>query len=258
MTESRPITEDDLQAYVDAALDPTRSEMEEYLKTHPEVADRVRGYIRQRGELRAALGPIAEEPVPAELNLARMLDARRRTAPTWWRAAAAILLVCLGAAGGWSVRGVIGSAPLPASAGIQALAQEAANSYALYAPDHTRPVEIRADDQAGLVKWAAEQLRHPVAVPDLSAAGYRLMGGRVVPTAHGPAALFMYDNDHGTRLVILSRRMEVDQSARMTPHSQGNVEEFTWADDGMGYSVVGPLPSGTLHPIADEIRRQVL
>jgi anti-sigma factor RsiW len=257
MMDKRPVTEDDLQAYVDAALEPARrNEIEHYLETHPEVANRINGYIQQRAELRAALQPIAEEPVPPELNLARMIDARRRTIPTWWRAAAAVLLVCLGAAGGWSLHGAIGLAPNPSSGGIEALAQEAADSYAVYAPDHTRPVEIRAADQAELVSWATERLRHPIAVPDLSASGYRFMGGRMVPTAHGPAVLFMYDDDHGTRLVMLSRRMEVDQTARMAPHARGDVEGFTWAEDGIGYSLVGRLPSETLHPIADVIRRQ--
>lgn len=257
MTDTRPVTEDDLQAYVDAALDPTRrSEIEAYLETHPEIAGRVRGYVQQRAQLRAALKPIGEEPVPPELNLARMIDARRRRSAPWWRAAAAILLVCLGAAGGWSLHGVLGLASPTASVGIQALAQEAADSYAVYAPDHSRPVEIRATDRAELVTWAAERLHHPVAVPDLSASGYRFMGGRVVPTAHGPAVLFMYDNDRGTRLVMLSRRMEADQTARMTPQSHGDVDGFTWADDGIGYSLVGRLPSATLHPIADDIRRQ--
>ena len=257
MTDKRPVTEDDLQAYVDAVLDPKRrSEIEDYLDSHREVADRVQGYVRQRADLRAALGPIAEEPVPPELNLARMSEARRRTTASWWRTAAAVLLVCLGAAGGWSLQGAVGPAPTAAFGGIQALAQEATDSYAVYAPDHTHPVEIRAADQAELVDWASAHLHHPVAVPDLSATGYRFMGGRVVPTAHGPAVLFMYDNDHGARLVMLSRRMEIDQTARMTPHAHGDVADITWADDGIGYSLVGPLPSTILHPLADEIRRQ--
>jgi anti-sigma factor RsiW len=251
MTDRRPVTEDDLHAHVDGALDPRRrKEIEDYLETHPEIAARVQGYAQQRADLRAALAPIAEAPIPPELNVARMIDARRRRQAGWWRAVAAVLLVCFGAVGGWSLHG-------SESRGIRALAQEAADSYAVYAPDHRRPVELRAADGAELVDWAAERLRHAVAVPDLSASGYRFVGGRVVPTGHGPAVLFMYDNDHGTRLVMLSRRMEIEGTARMTPHSQSGVDGFTWADDGVGYSLVGPLPSATLHPIADEIRRQV-
>ena len=257
MTERRPVTEDDLQAYVDAALDPKRrAEIEDYLETHPEIADRVHGYVQQRADLRAVFGPIAEEPVPPELNLGRMGEARRRTTAGWWRAAAAVLLVSLGVAGGWSLHGAVGLRAGSVPGGILALAQEAADSYAVYAPDRVHPVEIRAADKPEFVGWAAERLHHSVAVPDLSASGDRFMGGRVVPTAHGPAILFMYDNDRGTRLVMLSRRMEVDRTAQMTPRAHGDVDGFTWADDGIGYSLVGPLPPATLHPLADEVRRQ--
>jgi anti-sigma factor RsiW len=93
------------------------------------------------------------------------------------------------------------------SAGIAALSQEAAASYAVYAPDCVHPVEVRADNRAVLLEWAAQRLKRPVTIPDLAASGYRFMGGRVVATAHGPAAMFMYDDDKGTRLVLLTRAM---------------------------------------------------
>jgi anti-sigma factor RsiW len=53
-------------------------------------------------------------------------------------------------------------------------------------------------------------------MPDLAASGYRFMGGRIVATAQGPAALFMYDDDRGTRLVMLARPMAADQNQPMT------------------------------------------
>lgn len=68
----------------------------------------------------------------------------------------------------------------------------------------------------------------------------------------------MYDNDRGTRLVMLSRPMRVEKNRTMTPHSAGNVEGWSWASDGMGYSIVGSMPGDELHPLADDIRRQVL
>jgi hypothetical protein len=34
------------------------------------------------------------------------------------------------------------------------------------------------------------------------------------------------------------------------------VDGFTWADDGIGYSLVGPLPPATPHPLDDDVRRQ--
>ena len=83
------------------------------------------------------------------------------------------------------------------------------------------------------------------------------MGGRLVATTHGPAVLFMYDDDRGTRLVMLSRPMMTDRDTAMELHSRGAVAGFTWANRGIGYSLVGPVAANLLHPIADRVRRQV-
>ena len=248
----RLITEDDLHAYVDCALEPERhAEVARYLEGHPEVAARVSTYSSQRSLLRAALAPVADEPLPPQLNLARIVEGRRRGRPTWW-AIAALLLVCIGGLGGWVIRG----ASETAGRGLTALAQEAAYSYSVYAPDHVRPVEIRASDSPQLVQWVSNRLHQPVKVPDLTASGYRLMGGRLVATSHGPAALFMYDDDRGSRLVVLARPMHEDQNAPMAPHSGDGVSGFAWADDGLGYSLVGPSGADMLKPIANEARKQ--
>jgi anti-sigma factor RsiW len=250
----RPITEDDLHAYVDHALEPERrAEVASYLDDHPDVAKRVGAFADQRELLRAALAPIAEEPLPPGLNLSRIIErtARRPSVARW--AMAAMLLLCIGGVSGWVVRGTLQASP----GGLVALTQEAAVSYSVYAPDHVRPVEVRASDSAELVQWLSDRLRRPIKVPDLAASGYRLMGGRLVATQHGPAAMFMYDDDHGSRLVVLTRPMSsADRNAPMTPQSQGDVGGFAWADDGVGYSLVGHAAPESLRPIANEVRKQ--
>jgi anti-sigma factor RsiW len=251
---NRPITEDDLHAYVDRILEPARqAEVASYLQNQPDVAKRVAGFSDQRDLLRGALAPIADEPLPPQLNLARIIESRRRRpSPLWW-AVAAMLLVSVGGLGGWTMRGSMLSPP----GGLAALAQEAADSYTVYAPDRVQPVEMRAADSAQLVQWVSSRLHQPVKVPDLANAGYRLMGGRLVVTPHGPAAMFMYDDDHGQRLVVLTRPMTAEQNAPMTPHAAGDVAGFAWADDGLGYSLVGQAPAESLRPIANEVRKQV-
>jgi anti-sigma factor RsiW len=255
MMTDRPIAEEELHAYIDNALDPVRrAEVESYLGDHPEVAQRIRGYEAQRQALREALAPIAEEPIPPTLNLARLIEARQRPARTaFWRAAAAILLFAAGGAAGWAVHGTPGRE----ATGIAALAREAAYTYAVYGPDHIHPVEYRADDTAQLTSWLSERLGSPVAVPDLAGSGYRFMGGRLVATPQGPAGLLMFDNDHGTRLVMLVRPMKIEKTARMSPYTDGTVDGFAWASRGLGYSLVGAAPPEILHPIANEIRRQL-
>ena len=83
------------------------------------------------------------------------------------------------------------------------------------------------------------------------------MGGRLAATSNGPAAMFMYDDDHGSQLLVLTRPMSsADQNAPMTLQSQGNVRGFAWADDGVGYSLVGHAAPESLRPIANEVRKQ--
>lgn len=252
-----PITEDDLNAFVDHALEPARhSEVVAYLETHPDVARRVAGYCELREQLRAALAPIADEPLPPELNLLRLIAEHRRPRPArrWAMAAAAMLLLSFGGTGGWVLRDM----GLPSSfRGLEMIAQEAVDSYRVYAADRTRPVEIRADDRPALAQWAASRLGRPVAIPDLAASGYRFMGGRVVPTNHGPAAMFMYDDDKGTRLVMLARPMAVDWEAPMSLYSSGDVNGYAWSEGGLGYSLVGPVEAAKIHPTANEARRQL-
>ncbi|MBS0217407.1 MAG: anti-sigma factor [Proteobacteria bacterium] len=253
---SRPISEDDLHAYVDGLLPAARcAEVEAYLARNPEVAERVARFGQQRDALRAALGPVVAEPVPPQLNLGQMVLSRRRSRWSDWRAsAAACLLVLAGAGGGWVLRG----AATDDRVGIGALAEEANDAYAVFASDLGHPVEIPAADSATLVRWVEDRLARPISLPDLSTAGYRFIGGRVVATGHGPAGLLMYDNAQGSRIAVFMRPMvHADQNAPMARHRRGDALSFAWAENGMGYSLVGgPETATKLHPIADEARRQ--
>jgi len=253
---SKPITEDDLHAYVDGRLDETRSaEVAAYLEKHRDQAARFGAYSGQRGLLRAALDPVAEEPVPTRLNLNHMIATRRNNRVSAWRvAAAAVVLLAVGGSGGWFMRDMMA----PQNEGVVALAREASDSFSTYAADRIRPVEVRSNNTLELVDWATERMGRKPVLPDLSKSGYRLMGGRVVSTPHGAGLMLMYDDDNGTRLVMLMRPMRIDMEKGMTPHSDSRVDGWSWAANGMGYSLVGSLPSSALHPLANDVRTQVL
>lgn len=256
---NRPISEDDLQAFVDEALDPARRlEVSAYLVAHPEAAARIGAWREERKLLREALAPIAEEPLPPELDLRRMAARAKRPPSAGLRrtaafATAAAALVLLGGWGGWTLRGL----ERASMAGLMALGRDAAASYAVYAPDQIRPLELRAEDRGGLAVWAAEGPGGPVAIPDLSASGYRFLGGRALTTVHGPAALLMYDGAAGNRLVMLARSMPDSEATSMRPLLLGEVGGFIWSEGGFGYSLVGEGPPEALHPLANEARRQI-
>lgn len=252
----KPITEDDLQAYLDNAMSPERrGEVAEYLLTNPEASVRVAAYEKQSLVLRETLDPVAREPIPSRLNLANIAANRHANSaqPIWRMAAAAAVILAIGATGGWTMKGL----SLPATEGVVGLAQEASASYGVFAPDKVRPVEVRFDGTDSLEQLASETLGAQTVLPDLSRSGYRLMGGRVIPTAHGPGLMLMYDNDKGSRLVMLTRRMKVDQDKPMVASLGTDVRGWSWANNGMGFSLVGSLPGDDLHAIADLAKTQV-
>ena len=155
-------------------------------------------------------------------------------------------------AGGWLARGESDAQV----AGIASLSREASASYATYALDATRPVEIDGAHKAQLASWVSERLRRPVPVPDLRSSGYGLVGGRLVATEHGPAALFLYDDASGTRIAVLARPMTIERDTPQMRRNDGRFGGYSWADDGLGFGVVGNTTAGDLHPLADEVRKQ--
>jgi anti-sigma factor RsiW len=72
------VSDADLHSYLDAELGRDRSvAVAQYLLAHPDVASRVDAYAAQRDMLRAALAGPANETVPPELDLKRLLRERR-------------------------------------------------------------------------------------------------------------------------------------------------------------------------------------
>lgn len=251
----QPITEEDLQAFVDERLDHDRqAAVLAYLSEHPQEGARIALYCEQRERLRSALADVAHEPVPTQLNVARLVAQLRRGRMAHWRqAVAAALLLGVGSAGGWWARDAAPSG----QTGVLAIAQAAELSYRTFAPDFVRPVEIRAEERELLSQWAARRLGRALSVPDLAESGYRFMGGRMVATAQGPALLYMYDDDRGTRLVMMAQPMAQQQGRAMAQYVRDGVSGFAWGEDGFGFSLVGPAGAPGLHPVANELRRQL-
>ena len=251
-----PVSDEHLNAYIDDQLEPTqRRQLEEYLLDHPLQAQRVTQLKVQRDQLRAIFLRLNNDALPDRLDIRQLVRAKTNSRLNSWRLVASVALAfCIGGYSGWSLKG--GPEANPGTPGIAALSKEAMESYAVFASDPLRPVEMGAHQQNEFVRWISDRLHRPVLVPDLGASGYLFIGGRLVPTGHGPAALFVYENAHGLRLSMLVRPMKVQMNTPMQEESNGGVAGYTWADRGMGYSVLGREPASTIHPLADEIRRQ--
>ncbi len=176
----------------------------------------------QEAILRDAVGWKGEEPVPATLSAARLAEAHLRQRSTPWRIAAGIVVaVGIGAGAGW-----IAHTP-DAGSGIASVAMEASVAQRVFATDPLHPVEFNADEQAALVHWASLRLGRAVAGPDLSKAGYRLLGGRIVGTEHGAGCMLLYQSTAGVRISLFVRPMhDVDMNARMRPVQEADTAGF--------------------------------
>jgi anti-sigma factor RsiW len=249
----KPIGEDDLQAAIDGRLDEPRQRLvEAYLAAHPELAARVAEHREHRQALRARLQAKYDEPVPPRLRVAGILAARRSA----WRrrlgrAAAAALLVLIGGAAGWTLRGATEVAAVRSP-----LTQEAIVAYRTYVVEARHPVEVDAGQEAHLVQWLSRRIGRPLKAPDLAAYGYKLMGGRLLPADVAPAAQLMYQNDRGERLTVYLRADPDHRGTSFRFAEEGGVAAFYWVDDGFGYAVSGPANRQALVRVAEAVYQQ--
>jgi anti-sigma factor RsiW len=257
VTGERPIGEDDLQAFVDGRLEPSRLEtVKAYLASNSTMAERVEREIAQREALRARLAFKAQEPIPARLRVANLMSAQRRARVFHLPAVAAAMAWLalggiLGVAGGawWTEKS---SSPVAAQANA---ADSAIAAYRLYVGERLHPVEVPGDQEAHLVQWLSRRVGKPLAAPDLGAQGYHLIGGRLLPSGNEAAALFMYENGSGNRLTLYARS-SAEQETSFRFETQDGVSAFSWIDNGLSYVVSAKTDRAQLLPIAETIFHQ--
>ncbi len=250
----KAITEDELHAYVDGFLNADdRLRVERYLESHPEAAARIAGWQEVSEMLRRGLAHKAKEPLPSSLNVQRLAEAR--LARTWQpqRVAAGLLLaLAIGTGTGWFAHGS------GQQTGLTALSQQAAVAQRVFVADSDQPVEFASAGLTQKVGWSnATEARH-VTAPDLSEAGYKFIGNRLVATEQGVAPMFIYENAQGGRISIFVRVMEViDTNAPMRPFDSKDASGFAWSRDGIGFGVISSKPEPKLHELSNQVRDKI-
>ena len=71
---------------------------------------------------------------------------------------------------------------------VEAFTNDALAAHRLYIGEVRHPIEVRAAE-AHLLPWLSRRIGTTMRAPDLSAFDLTLLGGRLLPGAHGPAAL---------------------------------------------------------------------
>lgn len=253
------ITEDMLHAYVDGQLSPEdETRVEDYLAAHPEQADLVAGWQIQNQQI-AALIPRSEAAARvARLDIPPDMPSRYR--PVVSLALTAALCLGLGIAGGWVARDRSAPSTL-ALTELQSLDLRARQAHLVFAPEVLHPVEVAATEEAHLVAWLSNRLGAPLSAPDLSAVGFVLMGGRLLPAGENAAAQLMYQDSSGERVTVFLTAGAPGLLANFRfsdPSGDTEIASISWEDERFRYAVVGALPRDNLMTIATELYRQLL
>lgn len=267
----RPVAEADLHALADGFAAPERrSAIMDHLEADPEEARRVADWCTQNEAIRRAFGKAVSAPLPAALTLtptaqiatlperppqtARAAPRRRTTLlpriaamrPAA-RAAAILAGLLVGAGSGW-VGAQAFSAWRSASEATRVgtgrtdaddpFAERAAEAHQVYAEDPASPVEVPARDKGRLLRWIAERTGVDEIVPDLQPSGYAFLGGRIVPSNLGPAAMFVFDGA-GRRISLVVGHASHLPQASLRYREIGGTGSVAWASGNTAFAVSG-------------------
>lgn len=273
MNASEHVDESELHAFVDGELDAERRRhIEEHLHKNAEDAALVEGWRRQNAALRAAFASAAKEPLPASLRRSkngagrsfgsgvnwarfspskasslrsmRRSDTSRRVGRRPTIAVSILTLVAGAIVAGAALLAFTGPATPPdktariaATPGFVARAHIA---YLTFAQD-SQPVEIGAEQRAELSAWLSERAGFG-GLPDLTAAGLELLGGRLVPGVLGPAGLLLYEAKSGVRVGLYFERADGQAPPSEPPKTAPGLLAVEWRAGGLAFVLLGPLP----------------
>ena len=246
--------EAELHAYADGQLDDAArvALVESYLAANTEARARVEQWQRGSEALRVALmnmGPLPANPRldPKYIRASMRQRFRRQLA----LCASLLLVLGLGSAGGWQARSMhlSATAPLPM--------QDAMEAHRIFATDRLRPVEMNAANTPDLESWLSGRLGRPLALPDLNSYGFRLLGGRLLATADGAAALLLYEDRQGQRVSFYVRPSTHTPNGTSGLRSDQGLSAQYWFRNGYGFAVVGRSDDPQTREVQQAIRSAI-
>lgn len=230
-----PPTEHVLHAYVDHQLDEAdRLTLETWLAAHPDVALQVRQWQEDAQLLRAALSGDLQREANPELDPAFIRQRLRRNRYRHFATAAVLLLaVSVGGLSGWQAREMTLSNATPPMA-------DAVQAYRMFAVNDTMASDWNPEKSNDAQQWLDRNFARAERLPNMEAAGFRPVSGRMTSTEQGPAAMVVYKDEQGRTLSFYirppgARNHMLPRGSRL----DGDLQADYWSGDGYNYAVVG-------------------
>lgn len=242
-------SESELHAYVDGQLSPERlAQAEAWLVDHPEAAAEVLAWRAQNEAIRASFGA---EPVLGAQDRALVAGLAKGGRGSKRRLAIAAGFALFFLAGGGAGSLLTAALQKEEPAQIAQLLPEASKAnYLIYAGERRHPVEVAASEEEHLVRWLGNRIGKTLQAPDLTAKGFSLVGGRLVPFAEKPGAMLMYENGAGDRVTVLIGVNSGHEGTAFRFSETDGISTFYWADNGFGYAMSGAVGRETLLGLA--------
>ncbi len=239
-----------LHAYVDGEVPADlRAEIELRLGQDPELAATVQAWREQKRLIREFYDPVLSEPLPPRLTSVHKQPLSRRIHPLA-AMAAAITLLLLGGVAGWF------AAHQAISFKADTLVAEALTAHKIYTAEVRHPVEVGASESDHLATWLSKRIGHAFKIPDLSAEGYTLLGGRLLAAAGQPAAQLMYEDQSKRRITLFLVANSGDNETAIRIEQAGPLSACYWLDGPLGFAVAGELDRDQMMSLAHEVYRQ--
>jgi anti-sigma factor RsiW len=244
MTTITPIDEEELHAYLDGELPDARpAVVEAYLREHPNDARRVDAY-RADGAAIARIFSRDCAPIPAKRPVSAP-SWRSFAAPSRRQAAAAVLLLAVGASAGLLGRDRINEADL------DRLAHQAAAAHLGLNGPGAKTVASSSLNELSRMMSSALGVRTELRDP--SSTGYTIVGARIVPQAEGRAVQLVM---RGPADETITFYFEGRPGATESPFRRiaGNgVTTLVWEDDDLACAITGTLKPEQLEDIGKRI-----
>ncbi|MDB6051758.1 MAG: hypothetical protein JWR17_4504 [Pseudomonas sp.] len=248
-----PPSERDLHAYVDHQLsDADRLTLETWLAAHPEQAEQIAAWQLDAQHLRAALSGGLRMPVNPELDPAFIRQRMRRTSYRHYATAAVLLIaVSVGGLSGWQAREMtFANNVLPMADAVQA--------YRMFAVNDNVASDWSAEKTSNAQGWLDKNFSQANRLPDLEAAGFKPVSGRLTSTEQGAAAMVVYQDGTG-RKVSFYIRPPGPQNHLLPRGSRrdGELQADYWSGGGYNYAMVSPADDPAAQMARQAIRQPI-
>ncbi len=254
----REYTVRDIHMALDGELPAEEREgFEIWLAANPDMKALSARFATDAKRLQETFAGILNEPVPDRLTGLVTGGAPRGMSwlPNWRTAAAAAVIFAAGAAGGYFVatEGLLNRAQ-----DENQLAENAIGAFVTYAADRAHTVEVDGSDKSYLENWLSKRTGLKLVAPDLTAEGFELLGGRILPAEQRTAALLVYKDQAGSQVSIYVTAEGEAKTKGTYTQGAGGPTAIYWLDKDYGCAIVGSLPEEQLNKVARSAWRQLV